>query len=267
MLFRSNAQDRPIVYFLWGKPAQSKKKMANQKSLYLLFLLLMMLPSLALSLTEPMNMWVKVASIMFPLAFFMLGLVVFRKPGYFFVFLFFVQLINGYQLVLLYLFNQAVVSPDMFLTIVTSDSGESGELMGLIWPIVLLACVVYFSATILAIYSVFSKNKLQISFVKRVCAVSCFPFMIGCVSLIMNYSRGYEFSCKHDVYPVNAVYNLYFATNKYFKTLNHLDNSKEFRFHATRPNKANICNDGSKREVYVLILPMQVITDLMFVLI
>ena len=127
----------------------------NQKSLYLLFLLLMMLPSLALSLTEPMNRWVKVASIMFTLAFFMLGLVVFRKPGYVFVFLFFVKLINGYQLVLLYLFNQAVVSPDMFLTIVTSDSGESGELMGLIWPIVLLACVVYFSATILAIYSVF----------------------------------------------------------------------------------------------------------------
>ena len=231
-----------------------KQYRPSQNSLYILFLLLMMLPSLALSLTEPMNLWVKIASIMFPLSFLMLGLVIFRKPGYFFVFLFFVQLINGYQLVLLYLFNQAVVSPDMFLTIFTSDSGESGELMGLIWPIVLLACIIYFSATVLGIISIFSKQKLTINFVKKCCITACFPFMLGCVTLIINYSKGFDFSLNHDVYPVNAVYNLYFAGNKIVKTTNHLNNNKEFRFHASKPKSKVDTECSTKREVYVLMV-------------
>ena len=134
-----------------------KQYRPSQYTLYILFLLLMILPCVALAMTEPLSLWVKMASVLLPLSLYMLLLNLFGKPGYIFVFLFFLQLINGYQLVLLYLFNEAVVSPDMFLTIVTSDSGESGELMGLIWPVVLLACVVYFSATVFAVISIFSK--------------------------------------------------------------------------------------------------------------
>lgn len=230
-----------------------KQYRPSQYTLYILFLLLMILPCVALAMTEPLSLWVKMASVLLPLSLYMLLLNLFGKPGYIFVFLFFLQLINGYQLVLLYLFNEAVVSPDMFLTIVTSDSGESGELMGLIWPVVLLACVVYFSATVFAVISIFSKAKLSKRWRIKSCEISGCTALLGIILLFVNSSKGLSFSLNHDIYPVNAVYNLYFAGDKYVKTLHHTDNNRNFRFLAQRtPNQ--MLTDNPQREVYVLMI-------------
>lgn len=213
----------------------------------------MILPCVALAMTEPLGLWVKMASVLLPLSIYMLLLNVFGKPGYIFVFLLFLQLINGYQLVLLYLFNESVVSPDMFLTIVTSDSGESGELMGLIWPVVLLACVVYFTAIMLGVISIFSKEKLSKSFSLKTYKLSGFSALLAVVFLFTNSSKGLSFSLHHDIYPVNAVYNLYFAGNKYVKTLNHQRNSRPFRYKSVR-NELEIVPQTPQREVYVLVI-------------
>lgn len=225
-----------------------KKRLLKQENLYIWFLFVMLLPCFALAMTEPLSPWVKTASILIPAGIYGLLFNVFRKPGYFLLLCFILLLINGYQLVLLYLFSESVVSPDMFLNIVTTNSGESGELMRTIWPAVLLACLLYFSATGMAIYSVVNREKLNWQFIRKTCITSVVMVMIGIGCLFMNHSKGFHFELDHHIYPVNAFYNLDFAIRKYIKTYHHLESSKDFLFHATRSDRT------SKREVYILVV-------------
>ncbi|MEG1586740.1 MAG: sulfatase-like hydrolase/transferase [Bacteroidales bacterium] len=225
-----------------------KEKFLNQKFLYGWFLFIMLLPCMVLSWTEPMSLWVKMAAVFLPMAGYALLFNLFRKPGYFLLFSFILLLINGYQLVLVYLFSESVVSPDMFLNIVTTNAGESGELMRTIWPAVFLACLLYFSAVGLGIYSVINKQKLSFSFIRKTSLLAIIPASLGIMALLINHKKGFPFHADHDIYPLNALYNLNFAVHKYIRTYNYAKTSDTFTFHAI---KKGIPQD---REVIILVV-------------
>lgn len=225
-----------------------KNKLLKQENLYVWFLFITLLPCIVLALTEPLSPWVKAASVLIPFAVYGLLFNLFRKPGFFLMFCFILLLINGYQLVLLYLFSESVVSPDMFLNIVTTNAGESGELMRTIWPAVLMACLLYFSAMGLAVYSICNKKKLSWNFVRKSSLASIIAALFGIGCLLINHSKGFSFVLDHDIYPVNAFYNLNFAANKYIKTIRYPETSKDFTFKALKGERS------SKREVYLLVI-------------
>lgn len=225
-----------------------KESLLRQQALYGWFLFIMLLPCMVLALTEPMSVWVRMASVLLPLAGYGVLFNLFRKPGYFLLISFVLLLINGYQLVLVYLFSESVVSPDMFLNIVTTNAGESGELMRTIWPAVLLACILYFSATAMGIYSVINKQKLPVKFVKRTVFFSIIPAVLGVFALLINHAKGLPFAADHDIYPLNALYNLDFAFHKYIKTYNYKKTSANFKFEAVKDRKA------PEREIVVLVI-------------
>lgn len=225
-----------------------KTNLLRQKTLYFWFVFIMLLPALALSLTEPLSIWVRIAAVLLPAGCYMILFNLFRKPGYFLLISFILLLINGYQLVLIYLFSESVVSPDMFLNIMTTDAGESGELMRTIWPAVLLACILYFSATAMGIYSVINPQKLPRYFTKRTCIIAMLPLVGGFISLGINHAKGFPFRADHAIYPVNVLYNLNFAVNKYIRTIKYPVTSAGFTFDASKSESA------SQREVVLLII-------------
>ena len=101
-----------------------RKNFLKQENLFWWFLGLMLLPNLVLSFTEPVSVWVSIASFLIPMSIYIFLFNLFRKPGYFYIFCFLLLFVNGYQLVLIYLYNESVVSPDMFLNLATTDTGE-----------------------------------------------------------------------------------------------------------------------------------------------
>ena len=227
-----------------------KETLLRQEVLYGWFVFVMMLPSLVLAMTEPMSVWVRIASVLLPLAAYLVAFCAFRKPGYFLLTCFVILLINGYQLVLIYLFSEAVISPDSFLNIVTTDGGESGELMRTIWPAVLLACVLYFSAMAMAVYSVCSHRRLSTSFIKNACLTAIIPAAFGMCSLSINAGKGFPFAADHHIYPLNALHNLQFAVDKYAKIRNYPHTSAEFTFDAQKGSSPA----DSLREVILLVI-------------
>lgn len=225
-----------------------KDNLLKQQVLYGWFLFIMLLPCMVLALTEPMSVWVRMASVLLPLSAYAILFNLFRKPGYFLLISFVLLLINGYQLVLVYLFSESVVSPDMFLNIVTTNAGESGELMRTIWPAVLLACILYFSATAMGAYSIINKKKLPVKFVKKSLFASIIPAALGIFCLLINHVKGFPFKLNHDIYPINALYNLDFAVHKYIKTYNYPKTSANFTFEAAKDRMA------PEREIVVLVI-------------
>ena len=108
------------------------------------FFVALIIPNcVALANTEPYSVWTVEALILMPLGFYMMWSVALRRSGVMiwlaFLFIFFC----AFQIVLLYLFGNSIIATDMFTNLLTTNPGEAGELLGNIYPSVVLVCVIY----------------------------------------------------------------------------------------------------------------------------
>lgn len=221
-----------------------------QKHLFFVFAFLFVVPNFVLFFTESLPITVGVASILLPLAFWMGLLLLTRKPGIV-VWCFLPKVIlDGGQLVLLYVFGQSVIAVDMFLNLTSSDASEASELLG---NLILIISCVFFLYTLptlwLAFRSIRSKKVLSASFRKKWAKISLLMFIAGVVFCFLSPLQDYRFSLKDDIYPANALYNLYFAINKAEKNANYSKTSANFKFDATKPVQAE-----GRREIYILVV-------------
>ena len=112
---------------------------SSQEHLYFLFALLFIIQNCVFFFTEPLPVTVGIASLLIPLAFWMGVLLVARKPGIVVWCLLPKVILDGGQLVLLYLFGQSVIAVDMYLNLTSSNASEASELLGNI--ILVIGCV------------------------------------------------------------------------------------------------------------------------------
>ena len=223
---------------------------SSQEHLYFLFGLLFIIPNCVFLFTEPLPVPVGLASIVMPLAFWMGVLLLARKPGVVVWCLLPKIILDGGQLVLLYLFGESVIAVDMFLNLTSSNASEASELLGNIFLVIVCVFFFYTLPTLwLATRSIRMKDRLTAVFRKRWASRSLGLFGVGVLLCFLPSWQKHSFSLKNDVYPVNALYNLYFAITKSNKNANYSISSADFRFNSVRTGQA----DG-KREIYVLVV-------------
>lgn len=221
-----------------------------QKHLLFLFALLFIVPNCVFIFTEPLPITVGIASLIIPYAFWVAFLLLARKPGIVVWCLFPKLILDGGQLVLLYLFGESVIAVDMFLNLTSSTASEASELLGNIFLVIIGVFFFYTLPTLLlATWSIRMKKKLDNSFRKKWAMRSLGVFALGIVLCLLAPLQDHKVSIKDDFYPANALYNLYFAINKAEKNSNYHVTSANFTFNATKPVQA----DG-KREIYVLVV-------------
>lgn len=223
---------------------------SSQEHLYFLFALLFILPNCVFIFTESLPVTAGIASLLIPLAFWMAILLLARKPGIVVWCLLPKVILDGGQLVLLYLFGQSVIAVDMYLNLTSSNASEASELLGNI--ILVISCVFFFytlPTLWLAFRSIRLKDKLHNPFRKKWTQVSLGMFVAGLTLCTLSPLQDYHISWKDDVYPANALYNLYFAINKAERNSKYHITSAGFKFDATKPEHA-----VGKREIYVLVV-------------
>ena len=107
------------------------------------FFVALIIPNCVLANTEPYSLWTVEALILMPLGFYMMWSVLLRRSGVMiwagFPFIFFCT----FQIVLLYLFGNSIIATDMFTNLLTTNPGEAGELLGNIYPAVVLVLAIY----------------------------------------------------------------------------------------------------------------------------
>lgn len=227
-----------------------KQWISSQKHLYFLFALLFIVPNCVLFFTEPLPIIVGAASLLLPLAFWMGVLLLARKPGIVALCLLPKILLDGGQLVLLYLFGESVVAVDMFLNLTSSNASEASELLGNIFLVIVCVFLFYTLPTfILIARSIRLKELLSNGFRRKWAKTSLGMFLVGIVLCFLSPIQNHTFSLEDDIYPANAIYNLYFAIGKARKNANYQKTSADFTFHATKSKQAE-----GKREIYVLVV-------------
>lgn len=225
------------------------KWIASQKHLYFLFAFLFIVPNCIFFFTDPLPITIAIASILLPLAVSMGILLLARKPGIVVWCLLPKVILDGGQVVLLYLFGESVIAVDMFLNLTSSTASEASELLGNIFIVIL--CVFFFytlPTLLLAFYSIKIKDKLSAKFRKKWALRSLGIFVIGLVSCFMAPIQGQKISVINDIYPINALYNLYFAISKSERNANYNKTSANFKFNS-------VCQSNIEgRQIYVLVV-------------
>ena len=212
---------------------------SSQKQLYWLFGFLFLIPNMILFFTEPLPILAGLASLLLPLALWMEVLLLARKPGIIVLCLLPKVILDGGQLVLLYLFGESVIAVDMFLNLTSSNASEASELLGNIFLIILFVFFFYTLPTLLLAFRSWKiQDTLSKAFRKRMAWIGLLVFGIGLSLSLLSSRRYHDFSIKNDVYPANAIYNLYFAITKAQRNAQYEHTSAGFTFDAVRTQTA-----------------------------
>ena len=90
---------------------------------------------------------------------------------------------GAFQIVLLYLFGNSIIATDMFTNLFTTNPDEAGELLGNIWPAILIVLAIYLP--LLWVATVEIRERRQIPYRTR--RWLGFPgvvlFLLGCAAL------------------------------------------------------------------------------------
>ncbi len=221
----------------------------RSSALAAVYVAVMMIPNIVLAFTEPYTPWSRVAALLLPLGFYCWWSVWLRRSGVAiwlsFPFVFF----GAFQIVLLYLFGNSIIATDMFTNLFTTNPDEAGELLGNIWPAILIVLAIYLP--LLWVATVEIRERRQIPYRTR--RWLGFPgvvlFLLGCAALNpAREANGGKPVLKKDVFPINVFYNLKLSISEYGKMKRFDRTSEGFSYGAERSAEA------PQREIYVYII-------------
>ena len=213
------------------------------------FFVALIIPNCVLANTEPYSVWTVEALILMPLGFYIMWSVALRRSGVMiwlaFPFIFFC----AFQIVLLYLFGNSIIATDMFTNLLTTNPGEAGELLGNIYPSVVLVCVIYLPLLWLAAREIGHKRYITRTARMNIGLTGAALFAVGLLALWPAYHVSEERHVLRDeIFPLNVAYNVWLSGSEFRKSYNFHKTSEGFTYEAERTAEA------PGREVYVYII-------------
>ncbi|MDE6198985.1 MAG: lipid A phosphoethanolamine transferase [Muribaculaceae bacterium] len=207
----------------------------------------MIVPNVLLNITEPMPFMAKLLNIIVPLSIYFLLMSARRNAGVTVLLLFIFMIMNGFQIVVLYLFGESIIAIDMLINCVTTDSSEAGELLkNLVLPMVISA-LIYLPCIVWGVYSAVRKLSTSDKFrmLSRrygLIALSC-GIVLSAVAMLAG-----NFNPARQIYPLNVISNIVTALHRTYQSANYHKTSDKFRYNAVDTHDAN------EEEIYVLVI-------------
>lgn len=222
--------------------------LSKQRNLYMLFTVILMIPTCLLLYTEEMSVAMRVAYLFLPLSVYLTLLATGQRPGVVLLWLSLLLIMGAFQEILLYLFGNSIIASDMFLNLFTTSTGEATELLGNLIPAVILVLFVFFGAIYLAIHSVRIEDRLTVRVRRKSMLIAGCCLLIGSIGGITAKVQEPDEDVLLNIYPVNVFYNMKFAKESWHKSKNYRETSELFSFQAKPQHPI-----GDK-EIYVLVV-------------
>ena len=215
-----------------SKPSAPHSKRGHEGlTWFMLFLLVLIIPNLVLAVTEQLTAGGRVAGIVMPLAVYGLIMSLSRKTGRTMILMFPVLFLGAFQMVLTYLYGRGPIAVDMWLNLVTTNSGEVGELLSQLLPAIVWVVVIYVPTIALAATLWAKKRWANEAMVKALRLPALFA-TAGALLFTALLSGLTPYSPTNDMFPLNAVCNLGMAFGRQTASVEYKETSKDFRFYA-----------------------------------
>ena len=213
------------------------------------FVVALIIPNCVLAQTEEYSIWTVEALILIPAGFYMMWSVALRRSGVMiwlgFPFIFFCT----FQIVLLYLFGDSIIATDMFTNLLTTNPGEAGELLGNIYPSVLLVVAIYCPLLWLATREIAHKRYLSRTMRLTLGMTGAALFTVGTLALWPAYHVSEDKHVLRDeIFPINVLYNMGLSGSEFRKAYHFDKTSEGFSYSATRPGQL------PEREIYIYVI-------------
>ncbi len=213
------------------------------------FFVALIIPNCVLANTEPYSLWTVEALILMPLGFYMMWSVLLRRSGVMiwagFPFIFFCT----FQIVLLYLFGNSIIATDMFTNLLTTNPGEAGELLGNIYPAVVLVLAIYLPLLWFAAREIGHKRYISRTARVTIGLTGASLFVLGALALWPAYHVSErKHVLRDEIFPVNVLYNMGLCGSEFRKAYHFDKTSEHFAYSAVRPDTL------PAREIYVYVI-------------
>ena len=218
------------------------------KMLFLYTFAVLLMPNIALCLTDHMDRWAAACNIVLPSGLYLLLLSLGRNVGKSVFWVFPLIFLAAFQMVLLYLFGRSIIAVDMFLNLVTTNPGEACELLCQMMPAVVFVCVVYLPPLALGGYLWHTRYGLTPCFVRGSRRLGGAVCLAGVLTVCGASSLRRDYSASEDLYPLNVFLNLFMAMERTSATNSYTERTAGFSFGATSMH----CPDSM--ETYVLVV-------------
>lgn len=196
-------------------------------------------PSLLLSITEPMGVWARMANLLLPAGAMLLLMSLSGKVGRTVWLMFPLIFLGAFQTVLIGLYGRGAIAVDMFLNLVTTNSTEVAELLGNLWPALIAVFAIYLPplvASVPVIRSGLSVSDRILRGARRVSVTLC---ALGLATLGLSYATSAgAYRATTELYPVNVGYNIGLAIERTARTARYAETSASYKWDArsTRPD-------------------------------
>lgn len=217
-------------------------------TLFYIILTILIVPNIALSVTEPISVMAKVCNIMVPLSLYYLYLSYTKNIGKAVWIMFPIIFLGAFQIVLLYLFGESVIAVDMFLNLTTTNTGEAMELLNNMLPAIITILIMYVPTLIVAGVIWRKQIALKDATKKEEKKRSLLLLVVSVGMLIATYATQSNYQAKLHLFPVNVCYNIKLAVERHIKTIEYKESSKEYSISALSTRSSD------EREIYVLVI-------------
>ncbi len=206
------------------------------------------IPNLILWYTEGLDLIQGLASVLLPFGLYWLIMSSAIRIGRCAVWFAIVLLLAAFEIVLLYLYGNSVISVDMWMNLFTTNSSEAGELLNGLWPIIGVMCVLSLPLVAIGVIALVKKWRVSGTFLCVNRRIGLMIASTGAVLCGVGYFAGSPVVPHNQVFPINALYNSWIATQRAVATMNYDKSSGTFEY------RAESWHCDIAPEVYVLVV-------------
>lgn len=223
-------------------------KILSPSVLVWLFPVLLLIPNIALAVTEHVPPLFRLTDLVLPFGVYLLLTGLSAKIGRT-VFLFLpITILAAFQIVLLYLYGESIIAIDMFLNVATTNISEVSELLSNLGIAIATVCILYIPPMIWAGVLIRKHYRCPAGVLRTARRTGAMLCTAGIVLVGVCYAADSNFSVSRDIFPVNVTSNLIDAAVRTYRTQNYRNSSAGYSFEATPTH----VNNG--KEIYVLVI-------------
>ena len=205
-------------------------------------------PNVVLCFTESMSWLAAITNVVLPMGVYLMILSLSVNAGKPIWWLFPAAFLGAFQIVLFFLYGGSIIGVDMFLNVLTTNSTEVGELLGNLFPALVVVFVLYLPQLVWASINLAKKRLLHTLTRRRVCKAGLICTTVGLLTLSAAYLSVPGYSIGRDLFPVNVVRNCVLSIQRVRQNANYPDTSRDFTFHAGSVHQAD------EPETYVVVI-------------
>lgn len=210
--------------------------------------ILLIVPNIALAITEWNSVWAKLCNIFLPLGLYLILMSLSKKVGRTILFMLPLMVLAAFQIVLLYLYGESIIAIDMFMNVATTNAGEVSELLGNLKIAIATVVILYLPVLIYGVVMCFRHSRALEAICTGARKAGIATVIIGGMFMVCAYIFAPHYNVRRELFPYNVIENLVTAVCRGVESANYHNTSAKFSYHAepTRPKE--------QKEVYVMII-------------